>query len=539
MRGAERRRAPGGIVLPRAAILLVVAGALGVGAARAGVASEEVRVGVPRVPASLDPWSARTAAELLAMRLLYQGLLAVGERGDLEPALATTWTVSRDGLVWTFRLRPDARLADGSPLRLDEVVAAWGARLAADEPVEGDPPWIRPFRGAHRVVHEVRRGEGGTLQVVLARPYAALLAYLAHPALGIAIPRADGQWVGSGPYRAAGLAPGRLVLEAVPGWSGERPLSARIVLEETADDPAALAGLAPGGGLDVALLGAPPAWAALGLQVASAPTWRMGLLALRTERGLTSRKTLRQAVASALDPGLVRPALGGWAGPAAGWLPPGAWAAREGGVPAFDPARARRLLAQVAPLDPTLTLLASEQASGPEGASLAEAIRTSLGLAGFRVQVRLEAPDVAALAARQGTADLVLHEATLDVNDPDALLRPLLGTDGTAPEVGTNVALLRSPLIDGMLTRASQLGFRPERLRLYQRLQGLLADELPYVPIYVRLQWVAARPAVRGLHLEPSGLHRLERLWVEAPRPGADGQEAAPGPVSGGIPLRP
>ena len=50
-----------------------------------------------------------------------------------------------------------------------------------------------------------------------------------------------------------------------------------------------------------------------------------------------------------------------------------------------------------------------------------------------------------------------------------------------------------------MLTRAGQLGFRPERLRLYQRLQTLLAEELPYVPLYVRVQWMVARPEVKGI----------------------------------------
>jgi peptide/nickel transport system substrate-binding protein len=531
------RGRPGGIPLGRCAVVVAVVGVLGLGAPPAGGAASELRAGVSRVPASLDPWSARMPAELLAMRLLYQGLVAVGERGDIEPALATAWTVSRDGLVWTFRLRPDARLADGSPLGVEAVVAALASRVTSEEPGDGDPAWSRPFRGAGRVVHEVRRAEDG-LQVVLARPYAPLLALLAHPALGIAVPKGDGQWAGSGPYRVAALGPGRLVLEAVPGWPGERPMSSRIVLEETGDDPSALAGLAPGGPLDVALLAAPPAWAAVGLQVVSAPTWRMGLLALRTERGLTSRKSLRQAVALALDPALVRAALGRWATPAAGWLPPGAWAAREGGVPAFDLARARRLLGQVAPIDPALTLLASERATGPEGASLAEALQISLGAAGFRVQVRLETPEAAALAARQGAADLVLHEAALDVNDPDTFLRPLLGTDGASPDVGTNVALLRSPVIDSLLTRAGQLGFRPERLRLYHRLQGLLADELPYVPLYVRLQWVAARPTVRGIQLEPSGLHRLERFWVAAPDAGR-GPPPTPPAGAGAAPLRP
>ena len=118
---------------------------------------------------------------------------------------------------------------------------------------------------------------------------------------------------------------------------------------------------------------------------------------------------------------------------------------------------------------------------------------------GFRVRVRLEPPDAAETAARQGAAELTLHEETLEVNDPDIFLRRLLATDGATPGSATNVAFLRSPLVDGMLSRAGQLGFRPERFRLYQRLQGLLARGVPYVPLYVRLQWMVARPEVRGV----------------------------------------
>ncbi len=488
----------------------------------AAAPSGHLQVGVPRVPASLDPATATASAELLAMRLVYEGLVAFGERGDIEPALATTWGVSKDGLVWTFRVRPDVLLHDGAPLALDDVVAALAERVSADEPPERAPTWLRPFRGAGRLVREVRRGEGASVQVVLAQPYAPVLALLAHPGLGVAVARGGGPRSGTGPYRVVELAPDRLVLEAAPTWRGDPPQSARLTLHAVADDAAALGGLGPGGPLHAAMVAAPPAWAALGLQVVSAPTWRVGLLALRTDRGLTSRKAVRQAVALALDPGLVRPALGRWAAPHAGWLPPGAWAARDAGPLPFDLARARRLLAQVAPLDPTLTLLASDQVSGPEAAGIADAIRLSLGAAGFRTRVRLEPPDAAEAAARQGTAELTLHEELLEVNDPDLFLRPILATDGTTLGSATNVAFLRSPLVDGMLVRASQLGFRPERFRLYQRLQGLLADELPYVPLYVRLQWMVTRPEVRGARLDAGGLHRLERMELEpapAPRP--------------------
>ena len=501
----------------RSAFLAALVALLAVPRIAVAAPAGELQIGVPRVPASLDPAEATAPSEFLAMRLLYEGLVAFGERGDIEPALATTWAVSRDGLVWTLRLRQGVQLHDGTVLGADEVVAALAERISGDEPPETAPAWVRPFRGAGRLVREVRRGEGASVQVVLGQPYAPLLALLAHPALGVAVARTGNPRVGSGPYRAAELTSDRLVLEAAPAWRGAPPQSARLILHAVADDAAALAGFGPGRPLDAALIAAPPAWAAVGLQVVSAPTWRVGLLALRTDRGLTSRKTVRQAVALALDPGLVRPALGRWAAPHAGWLPPGAWAARDAGPLLFDPARARRLLAQVAPIDPTLTLLASDRVSGPEAAGIADAIRLSLGAAGFRVRVRLEPPDAAESAARQGAAELTLHEETLEVNDPDVFLRRLLATDGAALGSATNVAFLRSPLVDGMLVRASQLGFRPERFRLYQRLQGLLAEELPYVPLYVRLQWMVARPEVRGVRLDPGGLHRLERMWLEPP----------------------
>ena len=517
MRPRAARRRPCPPSPARAAFLVSFIVLLAVTRVAGAAPAGELHVGVLRVPVSLDPGEATASSQLLAMRLLYQGLVAFGERGDIEPALATAWTVSRDGLVWTFRLRPDVQLHDGTPLGADEVVASLAERISADEPPDGAPPWVRPFRGAGRVVREVRRGEGASVQIVVGQPYAPLLALLAHPGLAIAVPRPSGPRVGSGPYRAVELTPERLALEAAPAWRGDPPQSARLILHAVADDAAALAGLAPSGPLHAALLAAPPAWAAVGLQVMSGPTRRIGLLALRTDRGLTSRKTVRQAVALALDPALLRPALGQWAVPHAAWLPPGAWAVRDTSALLFDPARARRLLAQVAPVDPTLTLLASDQVSGPEAAGIADAIRVSLGAAGFRVQVRLEPPDAAETAARQGAAELTLHEETLEVNDPDIFFRRLLATDGATPGSATNVAFLRSPLVDGMLSRAGQLGFRPERFRLYQRLQGLLGEELPYVPLYVRLQWMVARPEVRGMALDSGGLHRLERMGLEPP----------------------
>ena len=79
----------------------------------------------------------------------------------------------------------------------------------------------------------------------------------------------------------------------------------------------------------------------------------------------------------------------------------------------------------------------------------------------------------------------------------------------------SNLSFHRSLRLDDVLIRASQLSFRAERQRLYQRAQAMLADEVPWIPLYVRLVWAVARPEVRGLRLHPTGIHRLHNVWLE------------------------
>ena len=529
-RSRVRARPVGRALSVTVSLAMAMAGGAGATVVEAG----DLRVGVPRLPASLDPVTATTPTDLMLARLLFESLVAVGDRGEIEAGLASGWSVSRDGLTWTFRLRDDIRLSTGAPVSSDDVASALAARVSAEEPPEPAPAWMRPFRGAARVVQEVRRGEArGTVQILLHQPYAALLAVLAHPALALAAPPlvGGGAPIGTGPYRVAEVAPGRLVLEAVAGPGRTAPRSERIVLTEIADEAAGFAGLGAGATLDVWLPALAPDPAPSGLQVRSAPSWQIGLLALRTDQGLFRQKVARQAAALSLDPGLVQAALARNARPLAAYLPPGAWAAREVPRP-FDLGQAKKLLASLQSTDLGLTLVVPELTGGLDAARLAEALRASLVAAGFRPRVRMETAEAAAAMQRRGEADLGLIETRLELDDPHVLLHPLLASDAATPGSATNVAFLRSPLVDGMLGRASQLGFRPERLRLYQRLQTHLAEEWPYVPLYVRLQWLVARPEVRDAALQPSGLHRLERFFVEVPALPAAPAPAAPAPVA-------
>ncbi len=58
-------------------------------------------------PLSIDPALASDAAGLDVVESLFLGLVAFDPQGNVEPRLATAWTVSDDGLRWTFTLRDD------------------------------------------------------------------------------------------------------------------------------------------------------------------------------------------------------------------------------------------------------------------------------------------------------------------------------------------------------------------------------------------------------------------------------------------------
>src|SRR5437870_10236099 len=203
----------------------------------------ELRIGVPGVPAILDPGAALEGTTPLIARQVFDTLVAWREGStDIEPALATRWNASRDGLVWSFTLREGVKFHDGSPLTSLEVAASFERQLRP-ETQGANKTWPALLRGAPGVVRAVRALNARTVEIVLVQPYAPLLTVLAHPGLAIAKPSqaadAPGRLIGTGPYRVVDGSVGRLALEAMPGYWAGMPKSERLVfLDVSADDQA-------------------------------------------------------------------------------------------------------------------------------------------------------------------------------------------------------------------------------------------------------------------------------------------------------------
>lgn len=476
----------------------------------------EIRIGIVGLPASLEPAAMLEGAGPLITRQAFDTLVAYREGStDVEPALATRWAVSRDGLVWTFQLRETVRFHDGAPLTSSAVVASFDRQVRGGQSAT---VWAALLRGVPGVVREIRAADSRTVEFVLTQPYAALLTVLAHPGFSVVrqVTANDGsvRLVGTGPFRVAEETPGRLALDAVSGhWSGVSRTERLVFLEVSSDDHAEAE--LDARGLDIWFPGGPPRRTESALSI---PGLRIGYLAFQTEKEPFSKKKVRQAIAAAIDPGVLAVALGRAAVPLQSFLPTGMWARREGS-PLLGGTRntVASLLAEAAwPRGFSPTLLVPADLPSVSAPSLGEALQLSLQAADIGVKIRLEAEVAAAAIRAAGEHELAVAEATALGGDPHLLLYPLSTSEGAmkGPRA-LNLSFYRNPRLDDMLIRASQIGYRPERQRLYQRAQAVLADEMPWLPLYVRLVWAVVRPEVRGLRLHPTGFHRLMTVGLE------------------------
>src|SRR5690606_37367341 len=84
----------------------------------------------------------------IIINTLFEGLTALDEQTTRpEPAAAASWSVSDDGLTWTFHLRENLRWSNGEPLVAGDFITAW--RRALNPVFAADNAWyLFPLKNA-------------------------------------------------------------------------------------------------------------------------------------------------------------------------------------------------------------------------------------------------------------------------------------------------------------------------------------------------------------------------------------------------------
>ena len=135
-------------------------------------ATSTIRTPLLSDPPPLDPDSFYQPEGLLIMTSAYQGLLQYTPGTTrLEGLLAPKWTVSSDGLVYTFNLRPGVKFADGTPFDSAAAKASFQRRID----LAGGPAYMLAD------VKDMQTPDPLTFVVGLTKPVAPFLDYLASP----------------------------------------------------------------------------------------------------------------------------------------------------------------------------------------------------------------------------------------------------------------------------------------------------------------------------------------------------------------------
>jgi peptide/nickel transport system substrate-binding protein len=104
-------------------------------------------------------------------RLIFSGMLRIDDRGLPQADLATSWGISRDGMIYNFSLNPKAVWHDGQPVTSDDVIFTIQMMSSDDSPLPAD---IRQFWQQIETV----RLDDKTLQFKLPEPFTPFLDYL-------------------------------------------------------------------------------------------------------------------------------------------------------------------------------------------------------------------------------------------------------------------------------------------------------------------------------------------------------------------------
>ena len=487
-------------------------------------------VGLVAEPVNLDPPQVTDLNSNRVGRRIVETLVTFPEEStQIVPGLAESWTISKDGLQYTFKLRRGITFHDGTPLNAEAVKFSIERQINPNHPAYklGKYPFANFFFGNVKAV-EVLSEE--RVAFLLNEARASFIAVLAQGAASIVSPTAVMKWgpdypthpVGTGPFRFASWDRGqRVVLEKNPTYWKYPVKVERVIYRPIVEDQARLTELLTGT-LDV-IVGVPADFVSqleqnakiTLLKQVGAHVWYLGM---NNQKKPFDDKRVRQALNYAVNKdAIVKDVLKGTGAASRGPVLPGTWGADPALKPyPYDPERAKKLLTEAGyPSGFSTTLWVPESGSGMQApVAMSTVMQSNLKAVG--VNVSLQTMEWGAYLAKLRTKEQELFALSwmAGTEDPDMVMYPLLHSSQWTP-VGPNRALYKNARFDALLQQARLTTDQAKRAQLYREAQRVLVDDAPWVFVDHEIQIAALSKRVQGFKLHPSFDLRVETISLK------------------------
>lgn len=449
-------------------------------------------------PATLDPARISDVYSRSVAQQIFDGLVQFDSTLTIIPALAHFWKASRDGLTWTFTLRPGVKFHHGREVTADDVVFSFTRILdprlkSSAAEIFATIKGALEFRdGRAETVSGLVAVDASTVRITLTESFTPFVSVLAMGHAKIVprdlVERAPDTFglapVGTGPFKFSQWERGKSItlLRNADYFDGP-PHLARLVfrvfgggnvpamyeeftqgrLEDTPVPTARYGGMDPRGEY----------------QYIKRPMFNLRHYGFNTRVKPFDDRRVRRAITAAIDrAAILEDIYGGRFVAARGILPPGTLGFNPAVKPiAYDPEAARALLKEAGypggrglPSLPFWSGAKTERTVAEH-----ERIKKSLDAIGIRVDFQYET-DWPTFTRRlaEGRTGAYLYAWFADIPDPDNFLHLLFHSRSPRNYMG-----YANRVVDDLLARARKEPDLQRRVDLYRRAEQLILDDAP------------------------------------------------------------
>jgi dipeptide transport system substrate-binding protein len=531
--------------MPTRTLGAVLAAAVLVASAGAGHASTLIYCSEGS-PEGFNPslYTAGTTFDATSRNIFNQ--LVQFERGStkIEPGIAESWTVSDDGLVYTFRLRKGVKFhttKSFTPTRdfnADDVLYTFQRQWDPNHPdhkLSGGQYEYFNSMNMPKLLKAIEKVDDHTVRFVLNEPEAPFIANLGMQFASIlsaeyaAKMRAAGtpekidlEPVGTGPFQLVSYEKDAVIrYKAHPGyWAGKANID-NLIFSITPDAAVAYAKLKAGechlmpypNPADLEAMKQDPA-----LQVMSKEGLNVGYLAFNTEKPPFTDKRVRKALNMAINRDAIIDAIYLGAGKKAkNPIPPTIWSYNDDikDYP-YDPAAAKKLLAEAGfanGFETDLWAMPVKRPYNPNAARMAEMIQADWEKIGVKAKIVTFEWGEYLKRSKVGEHQTLLLGWTGDNGDPDNFLYVLLGCE--AAKDSANRARWCHKPFDDLLKEAKRTSDVGKRTELYRKAQEIFKEEAPWVTIAHSVVHKPMRKEVVDFRIDPFGGHIFYGVGVK------------------------
>ena len=490
---------------------------------------DRITIGTTSQPRTIDPADSYEIAGLMVIYNLSDTLYTY-ELGSttLKPQLAKEMpTVSEDGLTYTIALREGVTFHDETPFNA-EAMAFSLERFMNNG---GKPSFLLAD-----TIDTVKATGDYELTIILKEPFSAFPALLAFPGACAVSPQAyeigEGKFipdnlVGTGPYKLNNFSSDSVQLDVFENYWGEKPENKGIDLQIYPTNPANLFNAFRTQAVDVAYQSLTPeqvmqlqkdADSGQG-QVIENPGTAIAFMALNVQTEFVKQKPVRQAIAYVMDRQLLNERiLKGQGEPLYTMIP----VAFEASQPVFkdrygdnDKDAAKKLLqdAGFSPDNPATVEV--WHSAGSVNSSQVAAILKSLAERDLDGMLQF-VPDNIASAAFFKNLSQGLYQSTLsswypDFLDADNYIYPFLDCAKGSSEEGcqeggsqSQGSFYYNEEVNQLIAQQTQESDPKKRLEIFAKIQKVLAEDVPYIPLWQTREYAFAQNNINGVTINPS-----------------------------------